>query len=898
MLKKKIVYLFLIFSITAFAQKVEVDFKNSLKQLKEQDNFSEYIYVHLDEFSKNPSIENLSIFESVQSNLWRASNTKKESTALLYFQVNYAFQLKQFGFINQSILQYEKAYAVYKNNKLASYNIIEFCLKPLANNYTRLGDVDRAEDILKITIDKAQKENNTAQIIAGYSNLAIVYRTKGAYKNAVTYLNLALKLSAKKQIKSRLYSDLAINYLFLKEVNKAEEYSKISNILNIKKEYSIITRNAITLGSSFFQKKKYTKAIVEFNNALKAAIIVFGKNDREVAKIYNNIAEVYKEQQQFKKALSVYQKSLSTLLPKYNPVSQFDNPLATYFYPENTLKEAFDGRATIFIQLNNYENALKNFDLAFKVDDKLRATFLTQNAKLIQQQENRNRSESCIELCYELFQKTTNPNWIEKAFQYAEESKSVILLETKKATFLKSPIKKDSLFVIEENLKLKKAQLNKSIVMEELKGDNASIKLLANYIEQRNEISNKLQLLKQKIQLKYPNLKIQKDSLITFKDIEVKLLVNNASFIEFFDGKNSVYIFSVAKGKPKNLHKIIKDAKFKLLVSEFLSLFSDSRGMALQNNVSKYTTLGFELFKKLFNTKLNKNTIIIPDGLFSFLPFDALITEETTITNFEKLPYLINKSTISYAYSASILLQKNKTDVTNNNSFIGFFPIFEGNHRNLSELNFTLQESKSIKKSIEGDFLLQSKASKDSFHKLAKNYAIIHLSTHATAGDYYTPASIEFYDETLYLPEIYGYNLHADLLVLSACETGVGIVRKGEGAMSLARGFSYAGVRNLLVSLWKVNDKSTEELISVFYKNLKKSGNKSDALHTSKLAYITNKNISSNKKSPYYWASFIYIGDVSFVDTTNFNYTWYFVAGFMLLVGFFLYKKSKFGPNK
>ncbi len=618
---------------------------------------------------------------------------------------------------------------------------------------------------------------------------------------------------------------------------------------------------------------------------------MFGKNDREVAKIHNQIAAIYKEQNQFQKGLNSYQEALSTLLPKYHPKTIFENPKATYFYPENTLKEALDGRALLFIQQNDFENALKNFELAFKVEDELRASFLTQNAKLIQQQENRNRSETCINLCYELYQKTNSIGWIEKAFQFAEQSKSRLLLEAKESAFLKSNLKKDPLFVIEKELLFKKAQLNKSIAIEELKEETVSIKLLANFTKERESIFNKLQLLKQEIQTKYPSLKTKNNTLITFKNIEEKLLLNNESLIEFFEGKDNIYVFLISKGEPAKLEKIVKDEEFNSQISEFLNLFSNNRGTTLQNNVTKYTSLGFQLYQKIFKNKLNKKIIIVPDGLFSFLPFDALITEETSITNFKKLPYLIKKNSISYAYSASILIHETNAAKTIEENFIGFFPIFKNNHRGLSELNYTLQEAKSIENTRDGEFLLNSNASKKAFETLAKNYSIIHLSTHATSGDYYAPPAIEFHDETLYLPEIYGYNLQADLLVLSACETGIGTLRKGEGAMSLARGFSYAGVKNLLVSLWKVNDKSTEEIMAGFYKNHEQSGNKSEALHTSKLAYINNETISASKKSPYYWASFVYIGEVTSLENSNFNFSWFLIVGFVLIVGYLLLKK-------
>ncbi|WP_457610277.1 CHAT domain-containing protein, partial [Lutibacter sp.] len=854
MLKKWCVIFYLILPIVSIAQKGDVNFENFADSLKQHNNFSEYIYIHLDKFSEKPSVEKLSIFRKTLSSLWRNPRTKSEYTALLYLQVNYGYYLKQYGFIDLSVNHYEKAYNIYKNNNIRNYNIIEFCLKPLANNYTRLGELDRAEDILKITIEKAQKENNKKQIIAGYSNLSTVFRTRGNYKEAISYLNFALKLADEEEIKSRIYSDLAINFLFLEKLQKVKKNIQLSNQLIVKNNSSISVKNSITLGGYYKKKREFKLSLVEFEKALIVAKRVFGKNDREVAKIYNQIAEVYQEQNQFKKALNSYQKSLQTLLPKYTPATIFENPLTTYFYTENTLKDALDGRASVFIEINNYRDALKSFDLAFKVEAQIRASYLNQSAKLIQQQENRNRSESSIDLCYELFKQTNNSNWIERAFQYAEQSKSIVLFEAKKATFLKSSLKKDSLFGKEEVLLYKKAQLNKSIIIEELKGNNAAVNLIAKLTKERNEISNELQLLKRQIQLKYPNLNIQSDSLISVKHTQEELLLNNKSLIEFFDGKYSVYIFYISKNSQIKLHKITKTAAFESEISEFLKLFSDDRGVVLQNNIREYTSLAYQLYKKLFNIELNEHTVIIPDGVFSFIPFDALVTEKTTNTNFKKLPYLLHKSVISYAYSATILTFKKKLVQPAKKEFIGYFPVFENNYRGLQTLNYTLQEAKSIEKVQQGKFLLGKNASKRMFNQQGNKYSIIHLSTHATAGDFYTPPAIEFYDETLYLPEIYGYNLQTDLLVLSACETGIGTIRKGEGVMSLARGFSYAGVRNVLVSLWKVNDKSTEKIMSAFYKNYQKTGNKAIALHNSKQQYLEDETISTTKKSPYYWA--------------------------------------------
>lgn len=891
MLMNKLFVFLVFFSLSVVAQKSSPNFKTQVDSLKKQNNLAEFIYVHLDEFANNPSSEKLTIFETVLADLWRNPINEKENTAKLYFHINYAYYLKQYGFIGQSIIQYEEAYAFYAKNKLIKFDIIEFCLKPLANNYTRLGDSDRAEDIIKITIEKAQNEKRKDQVIAGYSNLSIVFRTKGNYETAINYLKMALDLSNSNQEKSKIHSDLAINFLMLGSVQKAEENAVLSNRLNHKNEIEIIAQNDKTLAGCFLKKNEFDKAILKFESALKNAIRVYGKNNREIAKIYNQIAEAYRGKNENDKALGFYQKSLSALLPNYQPKNAFENPESTYFYPENTLKEALDGRASLFVEIKNNEEALKNYKLSFLVEAELRSTYLTQNAKLLQQQENRDRSEKCIELCYNLYTQNRENTWIEEAFQFAEQSKSAVLLEAKETGSAKSKFKNDSLFLKEKELLFKNAQLHKNIVVESLKGKGANVNLLANLTKERNTIFNNLQLLKQQINLKYPQLKILNDSLITSKNLKKSVLKNNELFMEFFDGNKNVYIFSISKGNPISMAKIEKNLDFITQISTFLNLFSDPRGIALQNNIKNYTALGYELYKKLIGPQPNKNIIIVPDGLFSFFPFDALLTEKKAIVNFDKMTYLIRKHAISYAYSATILMHETKTNQKVKNSFIGFFPIFENNHRNLSMLNYTLQEAKSIKNEVQGTVLLKSDASKNTFEKLAANYSIIHLSTHATAGDYFTPPAIEFYDETLYLTEIYGYNLQTDLLVLSACETGLGMLRKGEGAMSLARGFSYAGVKNLIVSLWQVNDKSTEKIMSDFYGQYSENGNKAEALHLSKLAYLNDKNIASSKKSPYYWASFVYIGETELTDKNTFNFGWLLIMTAVLIVLYILYKK-------
>ena len=114
-------------------------------------------------------------------------------------------------------------------------------------------------------------------------------------------------------------------------------------------------------------------------------------------------------------------------------------------------------------------------------------------------------------------------------------------------------------------------------------------------------------------------------------------------------------------------------------------------------------------------------------------------------------------------------------------------------------------------------------------------------------------------DGFLQMREIFNLNLDADLVVLSGCETGRGKLLKGEGLVGLSRAFLAAGARSLVVSLWRVNDRSTSLLMEAFYLNLKEGLGKAEALHQAKLALM--KVEEGRYAHPYYWAPFILIGD-------------------------------------
>jgi CHAT domain-containing protein len=133
--------------------------------------------------------------------------------------------------------------------------------------------------------------------------------------------------------------------------------------------------------------------------------------------------------------------------------------------------------------------------------------------------------------------------------------------------------------------------------------------------------------------------------------------------------------------------------------------------------------------------------------------------------------------------------------------------------------------------------------------------------------------------------ELYGLDLsNAELAVLSACETGIGKTFSGEGVFSMARGFAYAGCPTIVMSLWKVNDKYTAELMTGFYKNLNKKNNIVESLTNSKRAFISNSD--EYKAHPSNWAAFIPVGKNPVVVKRS--YMVYYIFALMLTVSLYL----------
>jgi CHAT domain-containing protein len=346
-------------------------------------------------------------------------------------------------------------------------------------------------------------------------------------------------------------------------------------------------------------------------------------------------------------------------------------------------------------------------------------------------------------------------------------------------------------------------------------------------------------------------------------------------------GAEKLYYFTLCNGSI-SLNSLYVNHTGIFEIVHFIDYFNNADNIT--NNISGYNHSGKKVYDllKLPSNSVYQNLIVAPDGILNFLPFEALITQESNTTNFAKMHYLLNDFRIAYTTSANIYLNS-KPFSKSEKTVLGVFPVFE---KTVFELSYSKKELASIRSNFKGKYLENADARFDNFKNNISNYSILHLSTHASSGDIETPASIKFYDQEILYSELYNLNINPDLVVLSACETGIGKLYKAEGAMSVARGFQFAGAQNLLFSLWKVNDYTTSVFMTDFYKNIKNKQTYFEATANAKLDFLNDKTIPNAKKSPYYWSSFVYYGSISPEEKSAY-YIWSIIS-LLAVIGLFL----------
>lgn len=536
-----------------------------------------------------------------------------------------------------------------------------------------------------------------------------------------------------------------------------------------------------------------------------------------------------------------------------------------------------------------------------KIDQRFRA-YYEKDSKLEIQELKTDALLLFVRIQFELFKNDKDPRYLKNAYRKIAQIKDAVLMEGIRQQY--------ALYFsgIPPALAERHDFLRKQVNFYEKQRfelpKQASQGLISRLDRKIFELSAARDRLRDSLQTQFPEYeKIQygQDAL-TLEDIQQKVLKDTSqTLLEYFTGDSVLYIFAIRQDTFAAVEVKMKDGpsldslvqQLRYGLTEY-HLKNARSAVLLKETAEKYAAAAHALYRKLIEpveSLLKQKVIVIPEGILGYVPFDVLLTKKpANATRFYSHSYLGNEKQISYCYSAALLkeMQDKKHKTIPTETLLALAPFFRGNADTLrsrvdekieasavrlnrdavASLPASGQEVKDICQLFNGKPFYGLQSSKEILMNEAGRFGILHLSTHGHADDQvgeYAWLAFSYPGDTLsfekfYVKDIYNLSLNADLVTLSACETGIGALKRGEGIISLARAFAYAGAKSIVTTLWPVNDNSTSELMLLFYKNLKNGMGKEEALWLAKKEFI-RANKDKGNSHPFFWAGFIPIGD-------------------------------------
>ena len=685
-----------------------------------------------------------------------------------------------------------------------------------------------------------------------YMQLSDAYVEVSNYKSALINLEKGLKLStqADSEQQMKLLFETAAVHLKMNNADAALQYIEEGQMLaesGVDGGNRFKARASYEKGNIFLHLKKWEAALAAYQNALT----YLAGSQGATAGIYHT--------------------------PKAGPgtlESEFLKGMlfkADGFYDwyANTKEQKY-----LLSSIESYEEAVR-------LIDQIRMNFQNAESKQFLASVMLSTFEKGLHAAFEAYEATSDPIYLEKAFYFSEKSRANQLMEAVRdmSSKLFSGIP-NKLLDEESQLKGRIYYWQQSLL--ELEKESPLRK------ERHQQLLQGLEKYLgfiEGLEKKYPKYHQLKFQSATVNLSQVKAgMESKEALVEYFYGDNALYIFGISQDT-----SILKRVpRTKSLHHQLLFVLNElKRPQTVDSTYQRYLKASHGLYQALIEPvkevlpASGGRVLFITDGLLGYLPFETLVESEDIVKGENKSVLLLERYVVGYDYSVLLVKEKQKmTRDNSNNYYLGFAPGYDGGllvnseRLSLSKLKFNSQEVAQAHEYLGGKIFLNQSATERNFRKNAAEAGILHMSMHARVDDV-NPNSSAFYfedsglsfgegdhknDNVLHLYELYNMPLQADLVVLSACETGIGRYARGEGIMSLGRAFQFAGCPSVAMSLWPVNDRSSAAIMKDFFHNLSKGMEKDEALRQAKLSFI---NDPQNKyfAHPYYWSAFTLMGD-------------------------------------
>ncbi len=619
--------------------------------------------------------------------------------------------------------------------------------------------------------------------------------------------------------------------------------------------------------------------------------------DKAIAR--NAIAGVYRKMGAGEQALAFNQHAIREFLQAPVPRNRYENPEAKH------IRQVVDKTNLLdmvvlkgHLLLSDYETrgetpslkaALATYMLADTMIDFMRWEHVGTVSKLFWRNKTRDVYEHAIRTSYLL-------NDPEKAFFFFEKSRAALLQDQI------NELGANALLPEKERIKERQLQSRINELLIRLSSEDGGEAQKGSLRASLYDAQEALQHFAKRVEGSHPAYFAYKygQRISTLKNLRDHVLGSNQGFLSYFIGEKFAYGF-YCDGTSASLREIDFE-RYQETVRDFERYLLAPQ---LQNQDFKaYLKTSFQLFALLiqpFGVTEGKRLVISPDG--KFLPFASLSR------NADKEDFLVRHSPVSYAYSASFLASKH-TPATKQSFFRTFFgmaPVAFSPELGQASLPGSDKAVNKLGRQFLFPKILSGKAaSKSAFLMNMAQFPVVHLFTHASAASEHMskPAPVLYFsDSVTTLSELdLPYRPATKLIVLSACETGVGVDQSGEGVFSLARIFAGAGIPSTLTTLWKIESRSAYQVSSWFYEGLCDGLPLDCALQQAQLKWLNSSD--KTEQLPYQWAGTVLIGKTGKISAGPHPMTMWLILAVVVLAAFAmgygsrLMKRNNTGTSK
>lgn len=796
---------------------------------------------------------------------------------------------------------YERARTAYEKTLGADHPRTAIVLHNIGIVYDLMGDFDQALEFYQkaLRIRLARLGPDHPDVAFSYNDIANLYNNQKNYTASLRFQHQALAVAEKKwrdrhPFVAALYNNMANNWLELGRIDSAETTYRFAQGLNrqlLGDEHPETIRGYDYLGRVFLKRELPDSALEYFETAQQAYRRVFGERHPDIASNKLDQARAWLSKGELDIACRLQEEALGNIVLSKNiddvpPLSEWLSEKVgldiLISLAQTHMRRFHKSGDTLRIR-----DAMTRLEQALNLVEQMRHGYRSESSKLVLAESSHRVFEMGIEAAWELYRSTHDAKALESAWTWAERSKATILLEALADAHARRYAGiPDSLLSAEDELREKLILTDTQLQQEILKGskrDSSRVKTLSDRLFALKEDARRVT---KKLESGYPRYYEAKYRTpeISLSEVQ-KRLSDREAVIHYTLGDSAWYAFVITSDKI-NGYRWTPDSS---LESAAHRLRRALAGLDFSGYADPASRLYDGLIRPLNVTEMSR-LIIVPDRFLHHLPFEALLIRppfrSSSIPDFSKLPYLIHQSSIQYVPSAAMIQRSTKKESP---SLLAVAPVFDDSASwrvvirsvdaqesdstkrgagRLVALPFSRQEVETIadlfrSRGHRQTVFLSRQATKSNFIASCGEARIIHIATHGFLNGKNTrlsgivfAAGVDSAEPVLYVPEIYNLKMHAELVTLSACKTGLGDIVRGEGIIGLTRALTYAGARRTLVSLWPVADRATSDLMVGFYGYLLEGNEYPDALRKVKLELIREGKYAF----PGDWASFVLIG--------------------------------------